>query len=103
MNDGFVMSHNSESIETKEFPGLEKVLSSSEFGVRGGEVKKLDLTLDDEIKEAMSQENNLPKVLETPKKNKDGVTTRDCNTSYTLGSAMKELDIEMKTEMFLPE
>jgi hypothetical protein len=90
MNDGFVMSHNSESVETKEFTGLEKVLMDSELNIEegNGKVKNLNLTpdADGEILEVM---NLATKVLETPKKGKNNTPIRDCNTSYTLGSAMK--------------
>lgn len=89
MNDGFVMSHNSESVETKEYMGLDKVLGS-DLDIEGGtegEVKPLDLTPDDEILDAMKLAQE---ILETPtKKGTLQGTTRDCNTSYTLGSAMK--------------
>jgi hypothetical protein len=80
-------------------------LIDSELGVESStvhsHVKTLNITPDDEIMEAMQLDT--AEVLETPKKKIEEGTTRDCNTSYTLGSAMKELDIEMKTEMFLPK
>ena len=90
MDDGFMLSQNSESREIKEYTGLERVLIDSELGIESAsiftsEVKQLDITPDDEIEESLQFTD---KRLETPKKQEFG-TVKELNSSYTLGSAMK--------------
>lgn len=118
MDDGFVvMSQNSESREIRDANYLENLLVDAESGFdlkTHGEIRPQELNPDELcLNEAECPEQS-PKMVETPKKSIDDRNTRECNTSYTLGSAMKgsvkiysinplELDVEIKTEIFIPE
>lgn len=92
MDDGFViMSQNSESREIRDMNCLENLLIDAETGfeLKANGESKHDLMPGDINCSLEVSPEQMPKLVETPKKSHDDRNTRECNTSYTLGSAMK--------------